>query len=143
MRKDADTAIRGVGFEREIRPQGVSIASEFTGLAPVGPQKPPTRRCVSLAAGTPRRTGPPMDYRHKPTLRGVNFGRRYRVNIQRRLTVRPRVAARAPLIEMIDCLFTPCGAYRSAEATALEKRWRFYTRPNRATAIRPPSGKAI
>jgi hypothetical protein len=30
MRKDADTAIRGVGFEREIRPQGVSIASEFT-----------------------------------------------------------------------------------------------------------------
>jgi hypothetical protein len=29
MRKDADTAIRGVGFEREIRPQGVSIASEF------------------------------------------------------------------------------------------------------------------
>jgi hypothetical protein len=33
MQKDADTAIRGVGFGREIRPQGVSIAREFTVLA--------------------------------------------------------------------------------------------------------------
>src|SRR5271168_1000230 len=29
---------------------------------------------------------PPMDYRHKPPRRGVNFGRRSGVNIQRRLT---------------------------------------------------------
>jgi hypothetical protein len=28
-----------------------------------------------------------MDYRHKPPRRGVNFGRRSGVNIQRRLTV--------------------------------------------------------
>jgi hypothetical protein len=31
---------------------------------------------------------PPMDYRHKPPRRGVNFGRRSGVNIQRRLTAR-------------------------------------------------------
>jgi len=29
-----------------------------------------------------------MDYRHKPPRRGVNFGRRSGVNIQRRLTLR-------------------------------------------------------
>ena len=28
-------------------------------LAPVGPQEPPARRCVSLLMGTPRRAGPP------------------------------------------------------------------------------------
>ena len=32
------------------------------------------------------RGSPPMDYRHKPTRGGVNFGRRWGVNIQRRLT---------------------------------------------------------
>src|SRR5207248_11139524 len=28
-------------------------------LAPVGPQGPPARRCVSLSTGTPQRAGPP------------------------------------------------------------------------------------
>jgi len=36
-----------------------------------------------------------MDYRHKPPHRGVNFGRRSGVNIQRRLTPRRLVVAAA------------------------------------------------
>jgi hypothetical protein len=46
---NADTAIRGVGFGREIRPQGVSIASEFTIELPV---RPPANRgfAAELAA---------------------------------------------------------------------------------------------
>jgi hypothetical protein len=33
-------------------------------LAPVGPQEP--RAAASASCGTPRRAGPPTDYRHKP-----------------------------------------------------------------------------
>jgi len=36
-----------------------------------------------------------MDYRHKPPHRGVNFGRRSGVNIQRRLTVKLTVPPQA------------------------------------------------
>jgi hypothetical protein len=49
----------------------------------------PARHCVSLLTGTPRRAGPPYGLHGLPAqanTRGVNFGRRWRVNIQRRLT---------------------------------------------------------
>ena len=52
----------------------------------MGPQEPPARRCVSLCGALRAARVPPMDYRHKPPRRGVNFGRRWGVNIQRRLT---------------------------------------------------------
>jgi hypothetical protein len=42
-----------------------------------------------------------MDYRHKPPRRGVNFGRRSGVNIQRRLT-RQAAQARDDFAQVMD-----------------------------------------
>ena len=56
------------------------------GLAPMGPQAPPRAAASASQRALRGARVPPMDYRHKPTLRGVNIGRRSRVNIQRRLT---------------------------------------------------------
>ena len=50
-----------------------------SGLAPVGPQEPPARRCVSLMWALRDARVPPMDYRHSQ-FRGF-IARRCRVNI--------------------------------------------------------------
>jgi hypothetical protein len=42
-------------------------------LAPVGPQEPPARRCVSLSMGTPRRAGPPYGLPAQATTQGGQF----------------------------------------------------------------------
>src|SRR5271154_4501513 len=42
-------------------------------LAPVGPQAPPGRRCVSLSLGTPRRAGPPYGLPAQATTQGGQF----------------------------------------------------------------------
>ena len=42
-------------------------------LAPVGPQEPPARRCVSLCMGTPRRAGPPYGLPAQATMPGGQF----------------------------------------------------------------------
>src|SRR6516225_6200383 len=42
-------------------------------LAPVGPQEPPARRCVSLSMGTPRRAGPPYGLPAQATTQGGQY----------------------------------------------------------------------
>ena len=50
-------------------------------LAPVGPQEPPARRCVSLSLGTPRRAGPPYGLPAQAATKGVPFACRLTSNI--------------------------------------------------------------
>jgi hypothetical protein len=54
------------GFGREL----TALFTTSRRPAPVGPQEPPARRCVSLVMGTPRRAGPPYGLPAQAAARG-------------------------------------------------------------------------